>query len=295
MAVESEGAVENNGVVRTAMGFGSIMNNSYGIGRMGIWRMDEMGGQATPLHRMDARIKILTVFIFIGFVMSFPRYEISALMPFFLFPLVLMGRAGIPPSYIFKKVLIASPFALAVGIFNPWLDPAPMIRVGGIFVSGGWLSFLSILIRFSLTVSVALTLLACTGIQRLCDGMGRMGVPQVLVVQLQLLYRYLFVVVEEGGRLGRGLALRAGPRSRITLRTYGALVGHLLLRSLDRAQRVYQAMASRGYTGETRMMHPPVLRRVDLLFLVGWVLFFGVARYWNLAGQMGRLLIGGGR
>jgi cobalt/nickel transport system permease protein len=276
------------------MGFGSIMNNSYGIGRMGIWRMDEMGGQATPLHRMDARIKILTVFIFIGFVMSFPRYEISALMPFFLFPLVLMGRAGIPPSYIFKKVLIASPFALAVGIFNPWLDPAPMIRVGGVSISGGWLSFLSILIRFSLTVSAALTLLACTGIQRLCDGMGRMGIPRVFVVQIQLLYRYLFVVVEEGARLGRGLALRAGPRPRISLRTYGALVGHLLLRSLDRAQRVYQAMASRGYTGETRALRPTALQRTDLLFWVGWMLFFGMARYWNLAEQAGRLLFRGG-
>jgi cobalt/nickel transport system permease protein len=271
------------------------MNNTYGIGRMGIWRMDEMGGQATPVHRLDARIKILTVLIFIAVVMSLPRYEISALMPFYLFPLALMGWGGIPTGYIFKKVLIASPFAIAVGIFNPWLDSTPMIQVGGIPVSGGWLSFLSILIRFSLTVSVALTLLACTGIQRLCEGMGRMGVPQVLVVQLQLLYRYLFVVVEEGGRLGRGLALRAGPRSRISLRTYGALVGHLLLRSLDRAQRVYQAMASRGYTGETRMMRPPLVRRVDGAFLIGWVLFFGMARYWNLAELTGRLLLGGGR
>jgi len=259
-----------------------------------LWRMDELGGQVTPLHRMDARIKILTVLIFIAVVMSFPRYEVSALMPFFLFPLAMMGWGGIPPGYIFKKVLIASPFALAVGIFNPWFDSEPLIQVGGVSVSGGWLSFLSILIRFSLTVSAALTLLACTGIQRLCDGMGRMGIPRVFVVQVQLLYRYLFVVVEEGARLWRGVAMRAGPHPRIPLRTYGALVGHLLLRSLDRAQRVYQAMAARGYTGETRTLRSTALRRGDVLFMVGWVLFFGVARYWNLAERTGRLLTGGG-
>jgi cobalt/nickel transport system permease protein len=50
-----------------------------------------------------------------------------------------------------------------IGIFNPLIDRDILISLEGIDISGGWVSFVSILIRFVLTVGAALTLIAVTG------------------------------------------------------------------------------------------------------------------------------------
>ena len=127
---------------------------------MEVGRMDELGRMDSPVHRLDARVKTLTTVAFIVTVMSFSRYEVAALMPFFIYPIALMAVGGIPAGYIGRKLLIASPFALAVGMFNPLLDQRVMGSLGSHGITGGWLSFASIVLRFALTVSAALTLVA---------------------------------------------------------------------------------------------------------------------------------------
>jgi cobalt/nickel transport system permease protein len=254
--------------------------------------MDELGRMDSPIHRLDARVKALTTIAFIVIVMSFPRYEVSALIPFFLYPFALMATANIPPPCILRKLLIASPFALAVGILNPFFDRQIVASIGSCEISGGWMSFISIVIRFFLTVSTALVLVACTGIHRLCAGLERMGLPRVFAVQLQLLYRYLFVIAGEGVRMMRSVEIRSFDRRSIGFATYVSLVGHLLFRAIDRAQRVYQAMASRGFDGQVRVMHTTVICWNDIVFLFGWLFFFTVARMWNIADMLGRFLMG---
>lgn len=261
---------------------------------MEIGSMDEWGRMDSPLHRLDARAKAVTTVCFIAVVMSYGRYEVSALMSFFLYPLALISLGGLPTFPLLRKVLVAAPFAVVVGMFNPWLDREPVAAVGPWLVSGGWLSFASILIRFTLTVSAALVLVASTGMYRLGAGLERLGVPGLFVTQLLFLYRYLFVVADEGSRLVRSVNVRAGGAGALSLRVYGSLVGHLLLRSMDRAERVYRAMSSRGFEGDVRLLEPGRFRPADAWFIAGWLLFFGVARVWNLAGVLGGWLMGVG-
>ena len=259
-----------------------------------IGRMDELGRMDTPAHRIDARIKAVTTIVFIVAVMSFPRYDVSALTPFIFYPLALVALGRIPLGIIFRKIIVAAPFALVIGIFNPFFDRQPVLFIGSLAISGGWLSFASIMLRFVLTVSAALTLVACTGMYRLCAGLERIGLPQVFVVQLLLLYRYLFVITDEGARMMRSLELRsAGPGS-LRLRVYGSLTGLLLLRSMARAERVYRAMVSRGFSGEIIVMRRQAsLQRTDWMFLIGWTAFFAAARAWNLADYAACLLMKG--
>lgn len=261
---------------------------------MEIGRMDELGRLDTPVHRLDARAKAVVTVIFIGIAMSYPPYALSALTPLLLYPVALLALGRIPPGPILRKVLVASPFALLVGLFNPWLDRVPVAAIGPLTVTGGWLSFGSIVMRFVLTVSAALALVACTGMQRLGAGLGQLGVPRVFVVQLLFLYRYLFVIAAEGMNMWRAVELRsAGPRT-LGLRVYGSLLGNLLLRAMDRADRIHRAMVARGFDGEVRVLRPGAMRAADWLFMAGWVLFFAAARTWNLADVLGRLLLEAG-
>ena len=258
-----------------------------------IGRMDELGRMDTPSHRLDARAKVIVTLAFIVVVMSFPRHEVSALTPFLLYPVVFLSLGRIPARHIVKKILVAAPFALVIGIFNPIMDREPVFAIGSVVITGGWISFASILFRFVLTVGAALALVACTGMVRLGAGLEQLGVPRVFVVQLLFLYRYLFILADEGYKLKKGVELRSAGTHALRLRVYGSLIGHLLLRSLDRAERIYRAMVARGFDGEMRVMRRSYFRPTDWIFIAGWLAFFAAGRVWNLAEGLGRLLTGG--
>ncbi len=263
------------------------------IGSLEIGQMDELAGMDTPVHRLDARVKTLVTLVFIVIVMSFPRYAISSLTPLLLYPVAMISIGRVPMRYLARKLLIAAPFAVIIGIFNPMLDREPVMAIGPVMISGGWISFGSIIFRFVLTVGSALALVACTGMNNLCAALDRLGVPRVFVVQLMFLYRYLFAVADQAIRMKRSVEIRSLGRS-LRLPAYGPVIGHLLLRSIDRAERVYRAMVARGFDGQVRVKGAFAFRLPDAAFATGCILFFVSARMWNLADGLGRLFASGG-
>lgn len=259
-----------------------------------IGRTDALARRDTPVHRRDPRAMVLTTAAFAVVVVSFPATAVSALLPLAAFPIAVAGAGAVPADFLLRRMLIAAPFAVMVGLFNPLIDRQVAVTVAGVPISGGWLSFVSILLRFALTVAAALVLVATTGIHRVCAGLERLGLPRVLAVQVLFLYRYLFVVSDEGLRMARAVALRSGPH-RPRPRTVGALLGSLLLRSVERAQRVYQAMAARGFDGTVRTLRRGRWGRWDTAFVASWMSFFALARAFDLARIVGAALLGAPR
>ncbi len=267
---------------------GLLERRSFDLGRT-----DELARQETWLHRLDSRAKILVTLFYVITVVSHDRYALAALMPLFAYPIWLMAAGRIPAGYLLVKLALVAPFALLVGAANPFLDTQTQLVIGTLPISGGWLSFVSIFLRFVLSVSAALLLVATTGFDRVCAGMSRLGVPQVLVVQFLFLYRYLFVLTDQTRRMVRARALRSVGHRGQGLASYGPLVGHLALRTMGRAQRIYQAMACRGFDGTMPCPAAGRWRRQEACFVAGWALFFVLARSYNLPGLLGTLIYRG--
>jgi cobalt/nickel transport system permease protein len=78
----------------------------------------------------------------------------------------------------------------------------------------------------------------------------------------------------------------------IPLGVYGSLTGHLLVRSLDRAERVHRSMSLRGFDGRIRTGTPSRISRSDLAFAALWLVFLIVARAVNVADALGGYLLG---
>ena len=74
--------------------------------------------------------------------------------------------------------------------------------------------------------------------------------PQILVTVLLLIYRYLVLMLKEADRITQAYMLRAPGERGIKKSAWGSLAGQMLLRSMDRAQRVYESMMLRGFRGE---------------------------------------------
>lgn len=254
--------------------------------------MDILSYQDTPLHRLDPRAKLITVLFFIFIVVSFDKYEISRLVPFIFFPVYLLNSGNIPILYIIKKIIYVSPFAIMIGVFNPLFDHSVILSIGNMGISGGWISFLSIMMRFTLTVSTALALIACTGFNNICFALNRLGAPKIFAVQLLFLYRYIFVLAEEAAKMVRARNLRSFDGKGKGIKTYGPLLGNLLLRTINRAERIHLAMVCRGFDGRIRILKKFNFGIKELLFIFVWISLFVLFRFINIPQLAGILVTG---
>jgi cobalt/nickel transport system permease protein len=85
--------------------------------------------------------------------------------------------------------------------------------------------------------------------------MRRLGVPHVLVATLQLMERFIHVLGEELGRIRTARRARSfRPWSDWSWTLLTGMISVLLLRSLERSERVHAAMISRGWDGTMRSL-----------------------------------------
>ena len=86
-----------------------------------------------------------------------------------------------------------------------------------------------------------------------CDltaALRRLHAPALLVELMELIYRFLFVLSGEAGRIHTAQAARLGYGTwRRSITSLGELLSVLFVRALRRGERVYAALESRGYTG----------------------------------------------
>lgn len=255
-------------------------------------RLELLADSSSPIHALDARAKVLVTFLFIIAVVSCSRYEVARLLPFFIFPAVMIGRAGLPPLYLARKIAQISPFVLMVGLFNPLFDRAVLYQIGHLDISGGWISLLSLFIRSLLTVGAAFILVGTTGFTAVCQALERLGIPQIFAVQLLFLQRYIFVLADESGRASRARELRSCGRKGLGVVSFGSLVGHLLLRTWQRAERIHTAMLARGFVGRFHTHRQSRFGVSEFCFLFGWAALFIALRTHDIPSSLGTFMTG---
>ena len=134
-----------------------------------------------------------------------------------------------------------------------------------------------IVLRSTLCLINLLILTGTTPFPELLRGLRRLGFPRVLVLNLSFLYRYLFVLTDEAMRMRQARECRRVGRAsaRAEIAILGSMLGTLLLRSFEHAERMYQAMLSRAYVGEFHVLAPRQFTWHDFVFLGGVAVTIG--------------------
>lgn len=242
--------------------------------------LDTLSYKDTFVHRLDPRIKLIVILSFILTVVSFNKYEVLSLAPFFILPVLFISLGDIPAGFILKKILLVSPFAFFIGIFNPILDTGAMYNISGIEISGGWVSFFSIMIKFVLTISAALLLIATTSFPGVCHALLKLKAPEIFVSQLLFLYRYIFVLMEETMKIVRARDIRSFDKRGKGIKVFINLISVLFIRTIERSEKIYQAMLSRGFQGRIDTMKIHRLSATDIIFaLSSFVLLYFLRSY----------------
>jgi cobalt/nickel transport system permease protein len=256
-----------------------------------IGHLDTLSYKHTFIHDLNPVIKLLVTLVFILLVVSFPKYEIQGILPFFMFPLFVIITGEIPARVILKKLLVVSPFVIFVGIFNPILDKEIICQLFGVRISGGWVSYGSLMIRFILTVSSALLLIATTSFPGICLALEKLRVPKIFIVQLLFLYRYTFVLADEAVKIVKARSMRSFGKKGKDIKSFINITGALLIRSIERSERIHQAICSRGFDGRIRMLKDFRLKAADIVFALVAISIFLIFRNYAIADILGGLLV----
>ena len=253
--------------------------------------MDELAAQSSPIHRLHPAAKLLTTIVYIVLTVSFNKYDLDGLIPMLLWPVLLFQLSGISVRTCFYKLRIVLPLVMAVGLFNPFLDRAPLLTLGALRISGGVISMLTLMGKGVLCLMASFLLIATTPIDSLCAALRRLHVPALLVTLLLLTYRYVGVMTEELAVMTDAYHLRAPGQKGIHISAWGSFLGQLLLRSMDRAQELYGSMLLRGYHEHFHYapIRPFALR--DGLYMVACILAFLLLRFVPLASLAGSLIV----
>ena len=255
-------------------------------------RTDELASSDSPIHRIHPAAKLLVTLFYLAGVVSFGKYDLTGVLFMAVYPIFILMLSGIPLKYFLTRLLILEPLIIGVGLLNPLFQQMPAVLFG-FQTTLGWITFFSILAKGTLTVAAGLLLAATTGIDRICAGFGMLRLPRILILQILLTYRYALVLVEEVALMSRAYELRAPGSRGVAMGSWGSFAGQLLLRTYDRAIRVYQSMVLRGYTGEYRPGTLGPLRLHDGLYILAWAAFFVICLSFPLPELLGALLKGG--
>lgn len=235
-----------------------------------------------PLIAIDGRVKLLLLPLVLVVNLLVGGYLVSLLLA--LTALMLMLLAGVPFRQFARRMVV--PLLIAVAAFltqTLWVNQGELLLRLPLYladltvhhdglVRGGELA-----LRILAGMSVLLFFTLTTPLAELLRGARFFWIPATLVELALLMYRYIFLLFEEGLRIRAAQRARLGFRDfRTSLRSVSTLGGMLLLRSYDRAGQSYEAMRCRGYRGLTAEPSGNRLRRQDAVFFGAAVLLLGL-------------------
>jgi len=258
--------------------------------------LDTFQPRESVVHELDARVKLVTALLLIIATALTPdgAWIAYILIWLLILAIVFASRLGVIP--VLRRSLIALPFTLAALpiLFSTPGDALlviPMFSRRLALSGAGLVRFSSILLKSWFSVQVAVVLTGSTSFPLLLQAMRSLRMPKVLVAVAGFTYRYIFVIADETMRLMRARSARSaayngkGGRSVLWRASVtGNMAGSMFLRSLERSERIYAAMVSRGYNGEIRSLSAPELGVSDVLLclpvVAALVLIQVMARLW---------------
>lgn len=233
--------------------------------------LDPYQDGSSLVHQADARVKLVLTAAFILTTALTPvaAWPVYVLLVALALAAELLTELGL--GFYLKRALLAAPFVLAAVplLFTVEGETLARLPLGLTITSAGLDRFITIALKSWISVQMAVLLASTTSFPEILSAMRALRLPRLLVAIIGLMWRYLFVLADEAMRLIRARQARSGIgeipgrrtggqlawRAKVT----GGMAGSLFLRSLERSDRIYAAMLSRGYDGEVRSLpHPGI-------------------------------------
>ncbi|MDR1546229.1 MAG: cobalt ECF transporter T component CbiQ [Deltaproteobacteria bacterium] len=242
-----------------------------------------------PLARADSRLKIVGLVVWSALLAVLEGRRAATAGLAGSLALILLCSPSRPRAF-FKTLLLANSFLLFIWLALPFSFSVP----GRVVWSWGPLKATAEGLALSAELSVkalaitsaAMAVTVSTGAFELLSAVRALGAPEKLAAMTALMLRYIQVVGQEYGRLTAAMKVRGfRPRASLhCLRSWANLAGMLLVRGLDRGERVRAAMLCRGWRGKFFLERERTFKRLDAFLGLAWALAAAATAYLSWGG-----------
>lgn len=248
--------------------------------------LDKYSDLQSPVHNLDARVKIIFFFLLIVACVSTPAGNFVTFFLYLFMLSIILLVSRVPLKHVLRKSLIVIPFVVLVSIFIPFIKTGEVgggisLGIGGVKLNySRLLIFWNVLIKSYTSVITLILLNATTSFSDLLKGFQKLKAPVIFIDVSSFFYRYIFVIIDEAQRMKRALEARMYrgrwlPQAKVI----GSLLGVLFLRSYERGERVYLAMCARGGAGNLTGAGVQRAAEKDIAFLAAGIMFLLVVRF----------------
>jgi len=232
--------------------------------------IEEFSHPVSVIAHIDPRVKIVLVFIFSVMVAVSDKFLV--LLSALAVDLCIVLIASISAKEIIRRLIPVNMLVLLLWLFLPFTFAGePLFFVGKLPVTREGIFYAARISLKSNTIMLMLiVLVGSTSIFTLGHAMNELGIPKKMVHLFFFTYRYIHVIHREYLRLVNAIKIRGfSPRTNLhTYKTFAYMVGMILVKSADRAQRVHNAMLCRGFKGNLYSLSEFSLKKNDIISLV---------------------------
>jgi cobalt/nickel transport system permease protein len=204
--------------------------------------IDEWGRRDSLLHRRDARVKLVVLVAFLVWLGTARPIRAEALAGYGTILITAALASRLPLAPLLWRSALVLPFAATFAALS-WL-------------AGDAERAMALLVKSSFSGMAVLLVVATTPMPVLLAAVESLGAPRMLVMVVQFLYRYLFVLSAKAQHMWMAAQCRGGLRR-------GAAAGAvavLFASSHARAEGIHRAMLARGFSGHVALLHPEAVR-----------------------------------
>jgi cobalt/nickel transport system permease protein len=217
--------------------------------------IDRWSRGSSFLHQRDPRAKLAALLLFLIVLSTTPTSVQGAFGGYAVVLIIAVYMARLPILGLTGRAALILPFSATFALLTWW--------------SGDSLRALALVEKSFLSGLAALLLVATTPLTGWTAALESWRVPRMLILVMQFVYRYLFVIAEQAQRMRWAAACRGSqkqPKTR-AFRLAAGLVGVLFARSWLGADGIYHAMLARGFRGRFVPAAPAPFRASDAVFL----------------------------
>jgi cobalt/nickel transport system permease protein len=189
----------------------------------------------SPIHCQRTSIKVVIAFILVICTVMLPISLILYFVIVLFILIVIAAISKIPKGFLAKRLVLLEPLVLGISTLT-------------LFQPGGGSVFITIVVKSSICLLTMILLSNTTPFSELLFFMKKLHVPPLFITILALMYRYLFVLIDEAEKMQRARESRTFSSKRTQVwNARVTLIAQLFVRSTERAERIYSAMCARGW------------------------------------------------
>jgi cobalt/nickel transport system permease protein len=201
------------------------------------------------LHLRDARAKVGALLLFLIAVATSGSAQ-DVLAGYFVLLLAAIAVAGLPVLSVLLRAAVVLPFSVTFALIS-WISGDTLHAV--LLIEKSYLSGLAVVL-----------LTSTTPLPAQMKALEKLGTPQPIVLTIQFLYRYLFVLLEQA----ESMRIAARCRGGLTRIAGAGILATLFQRSYEKANGIQRAMLARGFNGSFPVLETQEFRAADAWFLL---------------------------